>query len=158
MKNIVRECLSLLCVSCGASAATLKFFPGDGCESEPLVEMTGIAGEETGNELGLRESSVFLGGFGPWRMEGGGYGSEWRLLRRIGGMTLSLDLEMNERAPLFVPRRLSAAGELLGLLDHLVTRVEVPAGKSDAPECAACGIRGFDPPIAGISPSIASLR
>jgi len=158
MKNIIRECLGLLCGACGASTARLRFFFGDECEGEPLVEMNGSACEDRGFELSLREPAAFMGGFGPWRMEGNGYGNEWRLVRRVDGMTLSLDLELNERAPTFVPRRLSAAGELLGLLDHLAIGIEVPADRSDKPERAAGEARGFDPPIAGISPSIVRLR
>ncbi|MCK4549824.1 MAG: sigma 54-interacting transcriptional regulator, partial [Candidatus Krumholzibacteria bacterium] len=112
-----------------------------------------------GMELALRESSPYAEGFGVWRMDGNGYGNEWRLNRRFDGMSVSLDLELNEMTPSFIPRRLSAAGELLGLLEQLIPLVEVPVSRSDA--CAGAetgGIRPFDPPIIGISPSIVSLR
>jgi transcriptional regulator with GAF, ATPase, and Fis domain len=66
---------------------------------------------------------------------------------------------MNERAPSFVQRRLSAAGELLGLIEQLVPLVEVPTVEPEARcRAAAGGGRPLKPPIIGISPRIIRLR
>jgi transcriptional regulator with GAF, ATPase, and Fis domain len=159
LKKAITEYLGLLCSSCGASAARLRFYSGEPGSGEPIAEMSGSVPAIPGMELSLREPAPYVEGFGAWRMDGNGYGSEWRLDRRFDGMSVSLDLEMNEVTPSFVPRRLSAAGELLGLLELLIQMVELPASRFETCEGAeAGGIRPFDPSIIGISPSIVSLR
>ena len=159
MKNAITEYLGLLCGACGASAARLRFFSGEEGSGEPIVEIRGSVPADQVMELALRESAAFVEGFGVWRMDGSSYGNEWRLQRRLDGMSVSLDLEMNERSPSFISRRLAAAGELLGLLEHLIPLVEIPvSGTETFGGAAAGGSRSFDPPIIGISPSIVSLR
>lgn len=159
MKRAIEEFLGLLCNTCGASAARLRFYAGEPGTGEPIIDMRGSVDTEQGMEFGLRESTAYAEGFGVWRMEGSGYGNEWRLRRRLDGMSVSLDLELNERAPSFVSRRLSAAGELLGLLEHLIPLVEVPfPGTGVCGGAATGGGRPFNPPIIGISPQIVRLR
>lgn len=139
--------------------ARLRFYYGEPGSGEPIAEMSGSVPAIQGMDLSLRETAPYIEGFGAWRMDGNGYGNEWRLNRRFEGMSVSLDLELNEVTPSFVPRRLSAAGELLGLLERLIPLVEVPAFRSEVHGGAAAGgNRPFDPPIIGISPSIVSLR
>ncbi len=159
MKNAITEYLGILCGACGASTARLRFYSGETGSQEPIVEICGGVDAVQGMELALRESAAFVEGFGVWRMDRSSYGSEWRLERRLDGMSVSLDLEMNESSPSFVSRRLSAAGELLGLLEQLIPLVEYPvSGPETSGGAAAGGSRPFDPPIIGISPSIVSLR
>ena len=159
MKNAITEYLGLLCRACGASAARLRFYAGEPGSGEPIAEMRGSVPAMQGMELALREPSSCVEGFGVWRMDGNGYGNEWRLNRRFDGMSVSLDLELNEITPSFIPRRLSAAGELLGLLEQLIPLVDVSVSRSDAcTGAAAGGGRPLNPPIIGISPSIISLR
>jgi len=159
LKNAITEYLGLLCGACGASAARLRFYSGEPDSGEPIVEMCGSVPADHGVELALRESTAFVEGFGVWRMDRSSYGNEWRFERRLDGMFVSLDLEMNERSPSFISRRLSAAGELLGLLEQLIPLVEFPiSGLETFGGVAAGGSRPFDPPISGISPAIVSLR
>ncbi len=159
LKKAITEYLGLLCRACGASTARLRFYVGEAGAGEPIVEIQGCVPSDQGMELALRESSPFAEGFGTWRMDGNGYGNEWRLDRRVDDMAVSLELDMNEMSPSFIPRRLSAAGELLGLLEQLIPLVEIPIIRSDSCGGAATGgNRPFDPPIIGISPSIVSLR
>ena len=159
LKNAITEYLGLLCGACGASAARLRFYPGEPGSGEPIVEMCGSVPADHGVELALRESAAFVESFGAWRMDCSSYGNEWRLERRLDGMSVSLDLEMNERSPSFISRRLSAAGELLGLLEQLIPLVEFPVSDPETfGGAAAGGSRPFDPPIIGISPPIVSLR
>jgi transcriptional regulator with AAA-type ATPase domain len=159
LKRAIEEYLGLLCNRCGASAARLRFYAGETGTGEPIIDMRGSVDTELGMEFGLRESTAFAEGFGVWRMDGDGYGNEWRLRRRLDGMSVSLDLELNERAPSFVSRRLSAAGELLGLLEHLIPLVEVPfPGTGVCGGAAPGGGRLFKPPIIGIPPQIVRLR
>ena len=159
MRKVITEYLGLLCSACGASAARLRFYAGEPGSGEPIVDMRGSVPGDQGMELALREASPCAEGFGVWRMDGNGYGNEWKLDRRFDGMSVSLELELNEMSPSFIPRRLSAAGELLGLLEQLIPLVEIPVTRSDScGGAAAGGNRPFDPPIIGISPSIVSLR
>ena len=159
MNRAIEEYLGLLCSACGASAARLRFYPGEPGSGEPVVEVCGSAPADQGMELALRESPAFVEGFGVWRLDGSDYGNEWRLRRRLDGMSVLLDLELNEMSPSFIPRRLSAAGELLGLLEQLIPLVEVPVlGSEVSTGAAAGGSRPLKPPIIGISPSIVSLR
>jgi two-component system response regulator AtoC len=118
---------------------------------------------EKGMELALRESTASTGGLGLWRMDDSGYGAQWHLRRLIADMSVSLVLELNESTPSFIPKRLAAAGELLGLLEHLIPLADIPADVAFAPdwiseEMADGDDRPFNPPIIGISPRITSLR
>ena len=159
MKRAIEEYLGLLCSACGASAARLRFYAGEPGRGEPIIDMRGSVNTEQGMEFGLRESTAFAESFGVWRMDGSGYGNEWHLRRQLDGMSVSLDLELNERTPSFVSRRLSAAGEFLGLLEHLVPLVEVPfPGTGVCGMAVAGGGRPFEPQIIGISPQIIRLR
>jgi DNA-binding NtrC family response regulator len=158
VRKAIKECLGLLCSACGASAARLRLYLGEPGPGGPGLEICGGVPADQSAELALRESASTAGGFGVWRMDGSGYGNEWRLERRLAGMSVSLDLELNEMTPSFLPRRISAAGELLGLLEHLLPLADVLAPGHGGCGAAAGGGRPFDPPIAGISPSIVSLR
>lgn len=160
LKRVIEEYLGLLCSACGAAAVRLRCHTGEPGEGEPVIDMRGgVVSKDRGMELVLRESAAFSEDFGAWQWEGSGYGNEWSLNRQIEGMSVSLDLELNEMSPSFIPRRLSAAGELLGLLEQLIPLVEVPlAGSEVSVGAAAGGVRPLKPPIIGISPQIVRLR
>jgi len=157
MRNAIAEYLRLLCRMCGASEARLLLSSGGEGSGVVSTEIRGGVRIDRCVDLALRESPAFSGGFGAWKMDGDGYGGNWRLVRRSGAVSAYLEMELSEVRPPFISRRLSAAGELLGLLELLIPHLEMDLDGSGVSGLDAEG-RPFDPPIIGISPAIVSLR
>jgi transcriptional regulator with PAS, ATPase and Fis domain len=159
LRRAIEEYLGLLCGTCGASAAQLRLYEGERCEGKALDEICGSLNIDQGMEFSLRESNIAPGGFGAWRLEGNGYGNKLLFSRKLGGMTLALDLQLNETSPSFISRRLSATKELLGVLEHLVPLTEIYGADQEASVNVGTGTGGaFDPPIIGLSRQINRLR